>query len=116
MSVQVYLYKRSWHTLQSSQSSESSHVVNKPINAMDACEEFFLSAVVEHILSAARAMFHMTTTDDTPKYKQLFPIGCEKLRLPKRREIILEAAEVIVDKHVTIFRFSVLQEKRKHQN
>ena len=59
---------------------------------MDACEEFFLLAVEEHILSAAMTMFHMTTTDDTPKYKQLFPIGSEKLPLPKRREIILEAA------------------------
>ena len=50
-------------------------------------------------------MFHMTTTDDTPKYKQLFPIGCEKLPLPKRREIILEAAPAgnwPAGKHVTI--------------
>ena len=78
------------------------NVVDKPMNAVEACEDFFLLVVESHVLAAAMALFGMVATDNTPSNKQFFPAGSEKLPPAERKQVLLMACGAIVDTHVDL--------------
>ena len=78
------------------------NVVKKPKNAVAQCEEFFLLVVKAHIVCAAMTLFGMTTVDNEPAVSDIFPSGCQELQPEQRRNILVMAAQRIVDKYINI--------------
>ena len=78
------------------------NVIKKPKNAVAQCEEFFLLVVKAHIVCAAMTLFGMTAVDSDPAVSDIFPSGCEELEPEQRRNVLVMAAQRIVDKYVNI--------------
>lgn len=76
--------------------------MKKPTKAVDACEEFFLMVVEAHVLSAAMALFEMSSSDSAPTNRHCFPLGSERLSPSEQKLIMLMAAGSLIDKHVDL--------------
>ena len=66
-----------------------------------ACEDFAITVVEAHIVSAAMVVFDMKTADDRPCEK-FFPTGCEKLDTVQRKKIFMLAIDELVKNYVNI--------------
>ena len=71
------------------------NVVKKPMDDLAACEDFAITVVEAHIVSAAMVIFDMKTADDRPCEK-FFPTGCEKLDTVQRKKIFMLAIDELV--------------------
>ena len=78
------------------------NVIKKPKNAVTQCEEFFLLVVKAHIVCAAMTLFGMASVEDDPAVSDIFPSGCQELEPKQQRNILVLAAQRIVDKYVNI--------------
>ena len=78
------------------------NVIKKPKNAVAQCEEFFLLVVKAHIVCAAMTLFGMIAVDSDPAVSDIFPSGCEELEPEQRRNVLVMAAQRIVDKYINI--------------
>ena len=63
------------------------NVVKKPMDDLAACEDFAITVVEAHIVSATMVIFDMKTADDRPCEK-FFPTGCEKLDTVQRKKFL----------------------------
>ena len=77
------------------------NVVVTPKNDVAACEDFFLTVVEAHIISAAMELFEMAKMDDVPSFTH-FPEGCSELDDLHRRSILVAACHALVEKFVNI--------------
>ena len=77
------------------------NVVKKPMDDLAACEDFAITVVEAHIVSAAMVIFDMKTADDRPCEK-FFPTGCEKLDTVQRKKIFMLAIDELVKNYVNI--------------
>lgn len=66
-----------------------------------ACEDFFITVLESHILSAAMTLFKMSKLDDRP-CGDFFPAASDCLDASKRVNVLLLAVEALVDKFIDI--------------
>lgn len=64
------------------------------MDAVDACQEFFLSAVM--------TQFGMNSVDGEPTNWHHFPVGSQKLPPPERKQILLMATGSLIDKYIDL--------------
>lgn len=76
------------------------------MDAVDACQEVFLTAVEANILSAAMTLFGMNSADSEPTSQHHFPVGSHKLPPSKRKQILLMATGSFIGQYVALSRDS----------
>ena len=91
------------------------NVVEKPVRAVSACEEFFVLVAEAHIVTAAMAAFNMASTDEAPSSLQFFLAGCEKLSASERKKTLLNAAMALVNKHVNVCYLAADKKKKREK-
>lgn len=77
------------------------NVGKDPRKDMNASEDFFLLVVESHIVAAAMKVFNMSSVDSTP-CKAFFPDGSASLDSEKRRNILLLAADSVLEQYVDL--------------
>ena len=85
------------------------NVVSDPKDNEAACEDFMITVTDVHVLACAMELFEMNTLTDRPSNK-FFPDGSSELDSLQRRNILLLAAEQLVEKYVDL---SIPEEKPK---
>lgn len=76
--------------------------MSDPSKDMNACEAFFLLVVESHVLAAAMMVFQMSSVDDQPGDRTLFPAASSHLEPDQRRKVLLLAVEKVLDKFVDL--------------
>ena len=87
------------------------NVTRDPSSNVSASEDFFLTVVEVHILSACMTAFEMTSVNSAPSHR-LFPPESEKEDTLHRRRVLLAAVNNVLDTHVD---FSMGDERRSEQ-
>lgn len=77
------------------------NVVKKPMDDLAASEDFIVTVVEAHILTAAMTLFGMKNLQDRP-CEELFPVESEDLDSLQRRNILMLATKQLVDTFVDI--------------
>ena len=75
------------------------NVVKSPTSNVTVCEEFFLSVVEAHIVTAAMTLFEMTTTNGSPS-TTYFPDSFSSLTIPEQQNMMVLAINTLVHKFV----------------
>ena len=75
------------------------NVSRDPTSNVSASEDFFTSVVEVHILSACMTVFDMTAVSDRPS-ESLFPRDVEDKDSLHRRQVLLDAVKIVMDKFV----------------
>ena len=88
------------------------NVVSDPKDNEAACEDFMITVTDAHVLACAMELFEMDTLTDVPSNK-FFPDGSSELDSLQRRDILLLAAEHLVEKYVDL---SIPEKKPQKQN
>jgi hypothetical protein len=76
-----------------------------------ACEDFMITITDAHVLACAMELFEMDSLTDIPS-KKFFPDGSSELDSVQQRNILLLAAEQLVEKCVDL---SISEEKPKKE-
>ncbi len=72
------------------------NVIKKPMDNLDACENFIVLVAKAHILSAAMTIFNMNSLDDRPSM-MFFPDKSEDLTADQQTRLVLLAIAQLVD-------------------
>jgi L1 cell adhesion molecule like protein len=75
--------------------------VSDPKDNEAACEDFMITVTDAHVLACAMEFFGMDSLTDTPSTK-FFPDGSSELDSLQRRNVLLLAAEQLVEKYVDL--------------
>lgn len=84
------------------------NITKDPSSNVSACEDFFLTTVHAHVLSACMTVFGMKSVKDRPAEK-FFPRKTEKCDSLHRRRVLLDAINFVMDRYVD---FSMEDEDR----